>query len=96
MEKLMPGKQLYVRCKVSSGLFETEYYVSVHRSSLYVDRAQVKVDRSPNPGDEVDGMVLAYVIHHDERIGEALVEFPGQPVVGGLRSWVPTGQLAFA
>ncbi len=92
----MPGKRLYVRCKVARGLFESEFYVSVQRSSAFVDRSQVQVAVPPDQGNEVDGLVVAYFVGEDQRAGQTLVELPGQPAVGGLRTWVPAGLLANA
>ena len=78
----------YVNCRVSLGFFETEYYVVVNESSAYVDRNNVFVDHVPPRNKEIDGKVLAYVV--DEKADRALVEIPGQAVVGGLRTWVST------
>jgi hypothetical protein len=81
----------YIQCKVLPGLFEQEVYVIVDTSSAYVSRADVKVGDLVS-GQEVDGLVKAFVLQ--ERAGEALIELPGEPVVGGLRTWVPTARLA--
>ena len=82
-----------VQCKVSRGFFESELLVIVAGSSAYVDRDNVKTSGDPTIG-EVDGLVSAYVI---ERSGDqALIELPGQPVVGGARTWVPTSFLSAA
>ncbi len=78
----------YVNCRVSLGFFETEFYVVVNDSSAFVDRKNVFVDRIPSRNIDVDGKVLAYVV--EERPDKALIEIPGQAVVGGLRTWVPT------
>jgi hypothetical protein len=85
-------KELYVRCKVSLGNFETEFYVMVDNSSAFVSRDSVKVDRAPEGNRQVDGQVLAYLI--DEERDKALIQLPGEPVVGGLRAWVPRSALA--
>ena len=82
------AKLAYVRCRVSLGFFESEFYVVVNDSSAYVDRKNVIVEHVPSRSNEVDGKVLAYVV--DEKPDRALVEIPGQAVVGGLRTWVPT------
>ena len=87
-------KILYVTCTVSQGLFDSEFYITVKGSSVYVDRVNVKVNRSPHNGDEVEGKVVAYLI--EEKSDQALIELPGEPVVGGLRAWVPKADLAFA
>ena len=87
---------LYVRCSVSLGLFESEFYVRLIESSAYVDRSNVRVKAVPESGREVEGEVLAYLIQENENTNQALVELPGEPVVGGLRSWVPKSLLTAA
>ena len=87
----MTPKPLYVRCKVSLGNFETEFYVIVDGSSAFVSRDSVKVDRPPEGSRQVDGQVLAYLVA--EESDKALVQLPGEPVVGGLRTWVPRSSL---
>jgi hypothetical protein len=77
----------YVRCRVSLGFFETEFYVVLNDSSAYVDRQSVRVEHLPSKNKEVEGEVLAYLV--DEQQDRTLVEIPGQAVVGGLRTWVP-------
>jgi len=52
------------------------------------------VDPPPHNGDKVKGQVVAYFI--EEKSDQVLVELPGEPVVGGLRAWVPRGDLAYA
>jgi len=88
----MPGKALYVNCLVSLGFFENEFYVVVDDSSAYVDRRNVRVSRAPEMDKQVEGQVLAYVV--EEQPGRALVELPGQAVVGGLRTWIQQKQIA--
>lgn len=91
----MEGKlnSTYVRCKVLPGLFDTELYVLINgSSSAYVTRNSVKFEGAPKHGAEVDGQVLVYVISQEE--GRSLIEVSGEPVVGGLRTWVPNGMLA--
>lgn len=83
----MTSKPVYVRCKVSRGLFDTEFYVVLSGSSVIVNKTSVKVIHEPDKDAEVDGQVLAYLI--EEAKGNLLVELPGQAVVGGLRTWVP-------
>ena len=84
----------YVRCKVSPGFFGSEFYVIVGDSSAFVDQSSVKLDKIPEKGAEVDGAVLAYLVAMEAE--RALIELPGQAVVGGLRTWVPRGILAAA
>lgn len=84
-------RPLYVKCKVSLGNFETEFYVIVDESSAFVSRESVKVDRPPEGSRQVDGQVLAYLVAEER--DKALVQLPGEPVVGGLRTWVPRSAL---
>jgi hypothetical protein len=88
------SKTIYVTCTVSCGLFDSEFYITVKDSSVYVDRVNVQVKESPRNGDEVPGKVIAYLI--EEKSGQALIELPGEPVVGGLRAWVPKADVAYA
>jgi hypothetical protein len=82
----------YVRCRVSLGFFGSEFYVIVGDSSAFVDERSVKMEIRPAKGQEVDGSVLAYIVKEEDQ--RALVELPGQAVVGGLRTWVPKATLA--
>lgn len=85
----------YVRCKVLPGLFDAEYYVLVNGSSAaYVNRGNVRIESPPRHGVQVDGSVFVYVINR--RDNESLVELTGEPVVGGLRTWVPNALLGAA
>jgi hypothetical protein len=86
------AKLCFVHCKVSLGFFETEFYVVVDDSAAFVDRASVRVRKAPAKDSQVEGQVLAAVIR--EQRDRALVELPGQPVVGTLRTWVPKTALA--
>jgi len=84
----------FVPCRVSAGFFNSEYYVVLNVGSAYlVDRDSVKVNKIPENSTEVDGKVLAYII--EETPQDALVELPGEPVVGGLRTWVPKKDLEY-
>lgn len=85
---------LYVSCIVSAGLFESEFYITVRDSAVYVDREKVRVSPPPSNGDKVKGQVVAYFI--EEKSDRVLVELPGEPVVGGLRAWVPKDDLTYA
>ena len=85
------SKTLYVRCTVSAGLFEGEFYITVRDSAVYVDREKVHVEEEPHNGVKVKGQVIAYFI--EEKSDQVLVELPGEPVVGGLRAWVPRDDL---
>jgi hypothetical protein len=71
------------------GFFSSEYYVKLSTGDAYiVDRNNVKVDREPQSRtEEVNGKVVAYVV--DQNQTALLVELPGEPVAGGLRSWIP-------
>ena len=83
----------YVQCRVLPGLFETELYVLVNGSSaVYVNRNSVKTKTTPQQGLQVDGKVFAYIIK--KQGDQSLIELAGEPVVGGLRTWVPNALLA--
>lgn len=82
----------YITCRVSRGFWDSEFYVVVGDSAAFVNRENVKVERVPEQDREVDGQVLASVIQQDA--DKFLVELPGEPVVGGLRNWVPRSALA--
>lgn len=88
------SKTIYVNCVVSAGLFESEFYVTVRDSAVYVDRDKVRVHPAPHNGDKVKGQVVAYFI--EEKSDQVLIELPGEPVVGGLRAWVPRDDLTYA
>lgn len=83
---------VYITCEVLRGLFSTEYYVLLRDSSYYVHRDHVRVSREPEVGGSVAGRVFAYVIEREP--GRALVQLPGEAVVGGLRTWVDDAALS--
>jgi hypothetical protein len=82
--------ETYARCKISAGMFDSEAYVILGEISAIVDKRNIKPD-SPINGTPVSGAVLVYLI--EEKRDEALVELPGQAVVGGLRTWVSRSNL---
>ena len=84
----------YINCEVLPGLFSTEYYVLLRDSSYYVHRNNVRVSNEPTVGHSVTGQVFGYVIEREP--GRALVQLPGEPVVGGLRTWVEDSALTAA
>ena len=84
-------KPRYVKCKVSPGNFEGEFYVILYASSAFVSKESVRFKQAPNTAGEVDGQVLVYLI--EEQPDKALIQLPGEPVVGGLRAWVPKSDL---
>lgn len=86
---------IYVSCIVANGIFESEFYITVKDSAVYVDREKVTVEHPPHNGDKVKGKVLAYFIE-EKSDGRVLVELPGEPVVGGLRAWIPKEDLTYA
>ncbi|PYV15956.1 MAG: hypothetical protein DMG21_13385 [Acidobacteria bacterium] len=92
----MTAKASFVPCKILPGFFDSEVYVVVLDSSAYVSLEHVKLDgneKALQEGKEVDGFVLAYIVAEDPQKGKVLVEVPGEPVIGGLRAWVPQAQL---
>ena len=76
-----------IRCQVSPGLFESEYFVRVNgQSAYYVNRANVRVNPQPTAEQEIAGRVRGYKV--DQRDNLTLVQLPGEVVTGGLRTWV--------
>jgi len=91
--KSMPN-EMYARCQVWPGIFDTEVYVILGEISALVDKSNVKLDHPLN-GSHVPGSVLVYMVDIQEP-NRALVELPGQAVVGGLRTWVSRDELTAA
>lgn len=88
-------KPIYVSCKVSTGLFPSEFFVLVAASGVYVDAKKVQLLKGrPDGQAEVPGRVLAYLVNEEQ--DRALVELVGEPVVGGLRTWVRKEELSAA
>lgn len=84
--------EIYIRCEVHRGLFETEYYVLVNGSSAYyVARDNVKVNKPPIGEEGVNGKVRGYLIEKQQK--KSLVQLTGEAVVGGLRTWVENTKL---
>jgi hypothetical protein len=82
----------FVRCRVSAGFFKSEYYVVLNpQSAFVVDRDAVRVNDVPE-NNEVDGKVQVYVIEESPQ-NQVLIELSGEPVIGGLRTWVAKDQL---
>lgn len=86
-------KRAFVYCTVRPGMFDNEYLVTVSQSSALVSRGNVNAPALVT-GEGVGGKVRVYVI--EEMDDRALVELPGEAVVGGLRAWVPTTSFAMA
>lgn len=80
-----------VPCTIAHGFFKTEFYVIVGNSSAIVDRNILRVIDEPRADFDGHGFVKVFVI--DNRDDQTLVELPGEPVVGGLRTWVPSSQI---
>ena len=78
---------IYVRCELLPGLFDSEYLVSVLGTSAFVSHSSVRLEHEPQGATPGTGQVLAYLVTKEG--GRALIELPGEPVLGGLRSWVP-------
>jgi hypothetical protein len=89
IESTVMSAKTFVSCLVSMGFFSSEYYVKLSSGDAYiVDRSNVVVEREPQSrAEEIRGKVVAYVV--DENASALLVELPGQPVAGGLRTWIP-------
>ena len=87
---MSPGT-VFVKCKVLPGLFDTEFYILINSSSAYVNQANVKFEGTVKQGAEIDGKVFAYVIQQNK--DHSLIELSGEPIVGGLRTWVANTQI---
>ena len=85
---------VYVKCRMLPGLFDQELYVLINgSSSAYVRSTLVfGLSGSPTHETEVDGRVFGYLIKKNET--ESLIELMGEPIVGGLRTWVPNTQVS--
>ena len=88
------AKTQYVKCKLASGFFDEELYVLLGSSSAIVSRDEVRIIDEPKPNAQGKGEVCVYVV--EQMPDRLLVELPGQPVVGGLRTWVPMADLSVA
>ena len=77
----------FVNCVLASGFFDNEIYVILGESSAIVNRSAVEVFKEPQGQAEGEGRVCVYII--ERKADRDLVEIPGQPVVGGLRTWIP-------
>ena len=72
---------------VAPGFAETEYYVMVQDGpAAFVNRDLVSVAAPPTADTPVEGRVKVYVL--DQGDHDALIELPGEAVVGGLRARV--------
>lgn len=84
-----------IKVMVAPGFADTEYYVMVPDGpSAYVSRDLVSVAEQPGIGHEVVGQIKVYVLEEGER--DTLIELPGEPVVGGLRTRVENSLLLSA
>lgn len=84
-----------LKVTVTRGFAETEYFIMVADGpAAYVSRDLVTVDHPPEGDSEVQGQVQVYVIDQGEH--DALIELPGEPAVGGLRTRVPKSLLLSA
>lgn len=81
----------YLDCVLASGFFKDELYVMLGDSSAFVERQKVQILQEPNGLNNGKGKVCVYVIEREA--DRLLVEIPGQPVVGSLRTWVSSKQL---
>ncbi len=76
----------YIDCVLETGFFDNELYVLVGNSSAIVSRNDVRVTSEPQGTKDGKGKVCVYII--ERNADQLLVELPGQPVVGGLRTWI--------
>lgn len=81
--------------KVARGFADSEFYVMVPGGpAAYVSRDLVFVKVVPTEGSEVRGQVQVYVLERGK--DDALIELPGEPVIGGLRARVNNSLLLTA
>lgn len=85
-----------IRCKVSIGMFTHERGVQIEipgmeTLSLLVDRSQVRIDREPAPGEEVEGWLEVTVISTSN--GRVIVDLPQPTLTTGTRIAVPRNLL---
>lgn len=85
---------VYVNCQVSRGFWDNEFYVVVGNVAAYVQRDTLQLEESPGPDKEVPGKVRAFLLEQEP--DKALIELPGEPVIGGLRNRVPVNCIAAA
>jgi hypothetical protein len=83
----MPEQLGRIEVKVARGFADSEFYVMVPDGpAAYVSRDLVFVDKIPTEDSQVKGLVQVFVL--DEGEDDFLIELPGEPVVGGLRTRV--------
>lgn len=84
-----------VEVKVARGFADSEFYVMVPGGpAAYVSRDLVFVDKVPTGDSQVEGQVQVYVL--DEGEGDFLIELPGEPALGGLRTRIDKSLLLSA
>ena len=81
----------FIDCILETGFFEDELYVLVGDSSAIVSRDDVEIASEPQGSKDGKGRVCVSVIQKDA--DRWLVELPGQPVVGSLRTWISDSQV---
>jgi hypothetical protein len=82
-----------VRCRVKPGMFDNEYVVLVNDSAAVVSSGNVTVSHTPVTLQGVDGSVRAYLVEEHEH--NAVIELPGESVIGSLRTSVPRGSYQY-
>jgi hypothetical protein len=81
-----------IRARISPGMFAHERGVRIdlpdgESLSMFVDRSQVEVDREPQPGEEISGLLEVAVVSADD--GRAIIDLPQQTFTTGTRIEVP-------
>jgi len=84
-------KTAFVYCTVRPGMFDNEYVVAVNQSAALVSSGNVNV-HGPVTLQGVEGTVRVYIVEEFDK--NALVELPGESVIGGLRTLVPRASFA--
>jgi hypothetical protein len=86
-------KTAFIYCTVRPGMFDNEYVVAVNQSAALVSSGNVQV-HNPVTLQGTEGAVRVYVV--EESANDALVELPGESVLGGLRTMVPKTSFVYA
>jgi hypothetical protein len=85
-------KNFSASCQVLPGVFDSEFYVILGASSAYVSRSCVQVEDLPS-SEAVHGRVSVTLVSYSENQQNALVQMPGEVVIGSPRSWIATNSL---
>ncbi len=84
------GLEIYLRCLVSQGVFESERIFTLETSgkvySAIVDKSDVVYKGELKSGQGIEGKVRVYVVKEEK--DKILVQFP-RDTINGWRAWIP-------